>query len=200
MSITEFSITSKALKPFLTSIITSLHKGFTFLARTLFSQRKLSFMNVRMMFLLFVMAGVLMFPSCALYKEVEVQEILEVKVIEFDQDGADCEIFMTVKNPNGYKIQLTESEVDMFFEGKFLGKVELLEKIVLPKNSVSTVQMKCLADYESLQSVMGNFITILFKSEYVMEGKGFVRGKALLVSKKFPVEFREKVTRKDMGF
>jgi LEA14-like dessication related protein len=107
---------------------------------------------------------------------------------------------MTVKNPNGYKIQLTESEVDMFFEGKFLGKVELLEKIVLPKNSVSTVQMKCLADYESLQSVMGNFITILFKSEYVMEGKGFVRGKALLVSKKFPVEFREKVTRKDMGF
>ena len=107
---------------------------------------------------------------------------------------------MTVKNPNGYKIQLTESEVDLFFEGKYLGRINLLEEIQLPKKSLSTVKMKCLADYESLQSVMGNIITILFKSEYVMEGKGFVRGKALLVSKKFPVEFKEKVTREDMGF
>ncbi len=139
-------------------------------------------------------------PSCTFYKEVEVQEILEVKVIEIDKEGADCEIYMTVKNPNGYKIQLTESEVDLFFEGKYLGRINLLEEIQLPKKSLSTVKMKCLADYESLQSVMGNIITILFKSEYVMEGKGFVRGKALLVSKKFPVEFKEKVTREDMGF
>jgi LEA14-like dessication related protein len=150
-------------------------------------------------FLLF--AGMLLhFSSCTMYKEVEVQEVLEVKIIEFDTDGADCEITMTVKNPNGYKISLTESEVDLFFEGKFLGNVELTEQIVLPKRSVSTVQLKCLADYESLQSVMGNFITILFKSEYVMEGKGYVKGKALLVSKKFPVEFKEKITREDLGF
>jgi LEA14-like dessication related protein len=143
---------------------------------------------------------VMTIPSCTVYKEVEVQEVLEVKVLEFDNDGADCEIYMTVSNPNGYKIRLTESEVDLYFEGKFLGRVELLEEMILPKKSVSTVKMKCLADYESLQSVMGNIITILFKSEYVMEGKGFVRGKALMVSKKFPVEFKEKITREDMGF
>jgi LEA14-like dessication related protein len=135
-----------------------------------------------------------------MYKEVEVQEVLEVKIIEFDSDGADCEITMTVKNPNGYKISLTESAVELFFEGKFLGNVELTEQLVLPKRSLSTVKLKCLADYESLQSVMGNFITILFKSEYVMEGKGYVRGRALLVSKKFPVEFKERITRDDLGF
>jgi LEA14-like dessication related protein len=150
---------------------------------------------------IFFFAGlIMMLQSCAVYKEVEVKEILDINILEMNNDGADCEIFLNVENPNNYKITLTESEVDLFFESKFLGHVELVENLVLPKKSVSTVKMKCKADYESLQQVLGNVITLLFKTEYVMEGKGFVKGKALLVGKKFPVEFKEKISREDMGF
>lgn len=148
----------------------------------------------------FLALVVLLLPSCSLYKQVEVQQILDVQVLSFDENGADCEIYMTINNPNSYKITLTDSQVDLFFEGSPLGKVVLTENLVLPKKSVTTLKLKCLADYESLQSIFSNALALLFKTDYVMEGKGYVKGKALLVSKKVPVNFKEKLSRSDLGF
>jgi LEA14-like dessication related protein len=147
-----------------------------------------------------VLLGSFMLTSCAVYKEVEVKEVLNVEVTEFDQEGAECNVYLTIYNPNGYNIHLTESHVDLFFEGKPLGEVQLLEPVLIPKKSQSTVMMKCEAGYESMQLLMGNALSLLFKSEYQLEGKGYIRGKAMLISKKVPVSFSQKLTKKDLGF
>jgi LEA14-like dessication related protein len=149
-------------------------------------------------FLLLCCVGLL--SSCAVYKDVEVTEVLDIQVLEFDHEGAECEIFLSIYNPNPYKITLTESHVDLFFDGKSLGEVQLLEKVVIPKKAQSTISMKCEASYENLQAIMGNIITLMFQSEYVLEGNGYIRGKALLVSKDVPVVFKETLTKADLGF
>jgi LEA14-like dessication related protein len=147
-----------------------------------------------------LMICIALLSSCSVYKEVEVKEVLNVEVLSFDNNGADCDVYLSVLNPNGYKITLTESDIDLFFEGKPLGEVKLLEKIELPKNSLTTIKMKCQANVESVQGVLGNIITLLFKTEYTLEGKGYIKGKALLISKKVPVVFNEKLKKEDLGF
>ncbi len=140
------------------------------------------------------------FSSCHVYKDVEVKEILDVKILEFTNEGADCEVYVTVFNPNNYKITLTESHVDLFFEGKPLGHVQLTDQIVIPKLSQTTIMMKCIADKESLQAILGNVLALLFKTEYALEGKGYIKGKAMFISKNVPIEFSEKLSREDIGF
>jgi LEA14-like dessication related protein len=142
----------------------------------------------------------LLLQGCSVYKEVEVKEVLDVKILEFTNEGADCEVFVTVYNPNGYKITLTDSYVDLFFEGKPLGHVQLTDNIVIPKLSQTTVKMKCIADSENLQAILGNVLALLFKTEFVLEGKGYIKGKAMFISKKVPIDFSEKLSKKDIGF
>ncbi|MBX7051183.1 MAG: LEA type 2 family protein [Flavobacteriales bacterium] len=137
--------------------------------------------------------------SCRVYKEVEVKEVLDVQVLSFDEKGAECEIYLTVENPNNYKITLTETHVDLIFEGKPLGEVEVIEKTVIPKMAQSTIKLKCIASSDNIQVIAGDFFTLLFKSEFTLEGKGYIRGKALMVSKTVPVEFKENIKKEDFG-
>ncbi len=104
--------------------------------------------------------------SCTMYKDVEVKEVLDFKINEFRTDGADCEIFLTVYNPNGYKITLTESQINMMFEGKPLGEVHLKEKLVIPKKAQSTITLKCTAQFANLAELTGDLLSLLFKTEY----------------------------------
>lgn len=137
--------------------------------------------------------------SCMVYKDVEVKEVLDLRVLEFNSNGVECEIFLSVFNPNGYKITLTESQINLLFEGMQLGEVHLKEKLVIPKKAQSTIALKCEAKLENLEALTGNVISLLFKSEYLMEGNGHIRGKAMLVSKRVPVEFKKTLKKSDIG-
>lgn len=143
---------------------------------------------------------VLLLSSCDMYKDVVVEQVVDVKILSFNQDGAEFEIELLVDNPNGYKISLTQSHINLSFEGKPLGEVQLKEKIVIPKKSHSTIILKCDATFDNFQELMGSMLTLLFKSEYLLEGQGHMRGRALMVSKKVPLTFKEKISKRDMGF
>lgn len=153
---------------------------------------------MKKLFALLMVVSVL--SSCTMYKDVEVKEVLDFKINEFRTDGADCEIFLTVYNPNGYKITLTESQINMMFEGKPLGEVHLKEKLVIPKKAQSTITLKCTAQFANLTELTGDLLSLLFKTEYIMEGNGHIRGKALFVSKNVPISFKETLTKADLGF
>lgn len=147
-----------------------------------------------------VICFLLMMGSCNLYKEVEVTELTEIKIGEVTEEGVQVEIFMEVKNPNGYSVSLTKSHVDVFLEGNRLGELVLAEKIKIPKNSTSTQVLKMDADYDKLQGVLGNVLLLLFKKEFNFEAKGYVKGRALMIGKKVPVDFKETLTKEEMGF
>ncbi len=138
--------------------------------------------------------------SCTLYKEVEVKEVLDVNIANFSTDGVTGDVQISIINPNWYKVTLKECHINFTFEGKPLGSAELIDAVVIPKRTTSTQTFSIKANPEQLQIIMGNAISLLFKSEYLLEGKGYVKGKALLVAKKFPIDFKETLTKEDLGF
>ncbi len=144
--------------------------------------------------------GILLLSSCRVYKDVEVKEVLDFKLHEIRSNGADCEIYLTILNPNHYKLTLSESTIQLTLENKPLGVLHLQEPIQIPKRSINTITLKCTAEFESLTALTGDLISLLFKTKYKLEGHGYVRGKALLISKKVPVDFSETLTKEDLGF
>jgi LEA14-like dessication related protein len=150
--------------------------------------------------LLAVVFSIALFSSCKMYQEVSVNEVIDVKVNEFGQNGIKAEVYIQISNPNWYKLSLTESHIELFFEGKSIGEVQLAEKLVLPKKSVTTQTLKIDANYESIEAILANVLQLLFKSEFVLEGKGYVKGKAMFIAKKVPVEFKQQLTKDDLGF
>jgi LEA14-like dessication related protein len=137
--------------------------------------------------------------SCNLYKEVEVVEVLDVKMGEWTEDAVYADVYLQLKNPNWYKVKLTESHVQLYLDGKEIGIVELGEKLEIPKQSVTTQTMHIKADYDAMENVMGNVLSLLFKTKFVVEGKGYVKGRAFFVARKVPVEFKQDLTREDLG-
>lgn len=155
-------------------------------------------MKVKVLPTLFLLA-VLSLSSCKIYQDVDVIEVENVVFNEFDNEGAEAEVWLKIKNPNAYKVVLTDSDIDLYFEGKLLGKVQLVEKMEVPKKSLSTQVMKVEVDYDNMEDLMGNILAFLFKENFVLEAKGYVKGKALFVAKKVDINFKETLTREELG-
>jgi len=137
--------------------------------------------------------------SCNIFKDVEVKGVTEVRFLGIKDKGIEMEVYMEIDNPNAYKLRLTYSDVDLFLEGKSVGKVRLLEPVIVPKKSISVQMIKTNTSFSSLGSLLGNNLGILLKKEFEIEGKGVVTGKILFLSKKVPIGFKEKVDRKSLG-
>ncbi len=144
-------------------------------------------------------AALLSLSSCKIYQDVDVIEVENVIFNEFDNEGAEAEVWLKIKNPNAYKVVLTDSDVDLYFEGNHLGKVQLVENMVVPKKSLSTQIMKVEVEYNNMETLMGNVFTLLFKENFLLEAKGQVTGKALFVSKKVAIDFKDTLTREELG-
>jgi LEA14-like dessication related protein len=147
----------------------------------------------------FFFAALLSLSSCKIYQDVDVIEVENVVFNEFDDEGAEAEVWLKIKNPNAYKVVLTDSDIDLYFEGKLLGKVQLVENMEVPKKSLSTQVMKVEVGFDNMEELMGNILTFLFKDNFVLEAKGYVKGKALFVAKKVDINFKETLTKEELG-
>ncbi len=138
--------------------------------------------------------------SCTVYKEVEVTEVLDVKLTSFSMESMSADVFFQVNNPNWYKLKLKSGHIDLFLEGKKIAVVELDAPLVIPKKMVSTQQMKIVSSEMDAKVLLDQALTLLFKNSYELQGTGYVKGKALMIGRKVPVDFKEKLTKKDLGF
>lgn len=125
----------------------------------------------------------------------------DVRITEFGNKGMQAEVDLQLDNPNWYKVVLTGSQVELFLDGKPLGTVQLQERMIVPRKSITTQTMKVEADYDQLKDLLAHVLRLVFKRDFVLEGKGYVKGRALFVARKVPVQFREQIAREDLlGF
>jgi LEA14-like dessication related protein len=150
------------------------------------------------MFLLVAMVVVMM-PSCKLYTDVEFNGVKSTKFDRFDRQGITCSITVEIYNPNPYKISLLDSDVQLSMEGQKLGHVQLPSTAELEAESKTLLTMICVAPPESIPAIAGGAIGLIFKKDLMVEGKGTLRAKALLISKTFPVEFQQRISKEDLG-
>lgn len=150
------------------------------------------------MFILAALCMVLI-SSCKLYTDVEFKGVKSTKFGSINRQGVTCEIVVEIFNPNPYKITLLNSDVELSLEGQKLGRVELPASAVLDAETKSQLNLSCTVPSESIPAIAGSAIGLVFKKDLMLEGKGTLQAKAILISKTFPVEFKQRITKEDLG-
>lgn len=128
-------------------------------------------------------------PSCNFYKDVEVTEVKDVRIIRFDQDAVEAEVELVINNPNWFRVVLLESDVDVFINGKEVGKLQLKEKVILANKTSNTRTIVMTGDYDEISSgFLDNLLTLLFSNTAKFEVIGTMKGRALLISREVDIQ------------
>lgn len=126
--------------------------------------------------------------ACSFYKEVEVSEVKDIHVTRFDKDFVEAEVEVVINNPNWYRVLLTDSDIDVYLNGKKIGRIQLKEKIILPRKTLNTRTILMKGDYEAMESsFLESILTVLFASSSKVKVDGYMKGRAFFVSRKVDV-------------
>lgn len=141
---------------------------------------------------------VVLATSCT-FKDIELVEMNDFKIIEFSEQKAQAEVVLTLKNPNNFAVTFSKVDVDLMVNATDVGKIKLDEKIRFPKNSTTIKSFIINGDYDKIQkNLLSNAFSILLSKKINISGKGYIKGKALMVGKKVDVEFNETMNLKDL--
>lgn len=132
--------------------------------------------------------------SCIKYKDVEMVKVVDFGVKDITTAGVVFQVSMQIKNPNDYKISIVDSDLDLYVKDAKTGKVTLKDKVTLPENSNKIHHFLFKTDYKNLTSDPTTILgTLLGSNKIPIQVKGYIKAKAKGLSKKFPVEFKEKI-------
>lgn len=132
--------------------------------------------------------------SCIKYKDVEMVKVVDFGVKDITTAGVVFQVSMQIKNPNDYKISIVDSDLDLYVKDAKTGKVTLKDKVTLPENSNKIHHFLFKTDYKNLTSDPTTILGALLGSNKIpIQVKGYIKAKAKGLSKKFPVEFKEKI-------
>ena len=157
--------------------------------------RRISSLMVNMILL----AVVFSLSSCAFYKDVELVEVVDIKVVNFMPNLIEAEVTLKVDNPNWYAITLTQSDVDVYVNEKAMGKVELSEKVKIKAKSTETKTLLLKGNPDGAGDFLSNMIGLLFSNSANFQAKGHVKGRALMISREVPVDLTEAIDLNDLN-
>ena len=133
--------------------------------------------------------------SCMKYEEVEMVRVTDMGIKNITTKGVNFQVSMQIKNPNNYNIGIVGSDLDLYVKDKKAGKVTLKDKVTLEKKSNTIHHFVFETDYKDLindpTAIIGS---VLGGGKLVVHVKGHIKAKAKGIGKKFPVDFKEKVT------
>lgn len=132
--------------------------------------------------------------GCLEYKEVKVVDVTSVGIKDISAKGIVVEVSMQIKNPNKYAINIVDSDLDIYLKGNKVGKANLQEKITLPKKSNKIHRFTIKSSLKEVASgIMPLMLSLLSNSNIEIQIKGDIKARAKGISKKFPVDIKEKV-------
>lgn len=131
--------------------------------------------------------------SCLSYKQVELVDVTNIRVDRMDAKGIALRVDALVDNPNNYRIQVLDPDVDLFVNDKFIGKGILDTALVLSKNSRQVYSIPLHAELQGGALLMVLMSGVFGGNEVKLAAKGTVVGKVGLLRKRFPFVFEERV-------
>lgn len=83
----------------------------------------------------------LLFCGCGLFFLSPTVEVREVAIVGFDPGGLDCELYLTVTNPNSFSITLTGYNYDLHVYALPLAKGGAREDLVFKANGATDLRL-----------------------------------------------------------
>lgn len=138
-------------------------------------------------------AFVITLQGCVAFKDLEFKGISGYNVEQFNLKGIKLNVGIKMKNPNWFAIRASGGEIDVKANGIKLGTFKLSNAVKLPKKSDGVVQLQIESSLKNL--VGGGALSLLslttLGSKLKLEIDGFIRAKALGVSKKVKISTTE---------
>ncbi|MGV3638390.1 MAG: LEA type 2 family protein [Flavobacteriales bacterium] len=132
--------------------------------------------------------------SCTTYEQVELKDITNIQVDRMDAKGIAVRVNALVHNPNNYRIQVLDPDVDLYVNDKFIGKGILDSTLILEKNSTNVYTVPMHAELQGGALLMVLMSGVFNGNQVKLAAKGTVVGKVGLLRKRFPFEFEERVS------
>lgn len=144
----------------------------------------------------FVFSLLFTISSCASFKEPEFRGSEGIKLEKMEGKKIAFTAGIKVFNPNWFGIKIKPSNLDVFLEDQYMGKVYLEKKVKMKAKRESSLSMQLRAELED-----GAMITLLKysnKENVSVHLKGKVKGGIWFFSKKFEIDETKKISGKDL--
>ncbi len=120
--------------------------------------------------------------------------IKDVKTASISGDNMELSFNLEVNNPNGFKVVLKESDLDISINDKSLGRTFSAEKMVIKRRTTSSNPVKLSMTYRDFMAATIGGIGLLLKSEPVtFKVKGSIKGRIGWLKKNIPIETTQKI-------
>lgn len=134
--------------------------------------------------------------SCGEFKEIEVSDIEAFRIEKIDGNQVEMVVTTAISNPNSFGVTVTDADFDVTVEGINLGKTKINKNIKIDRKSTEshaiyfTLELNKLSK-AALPTLIG--FVAMGKKEVNLKIDGSIKGRAFLISKRFPVMHEEKV-------
>jgi len=127
--------------------------------------------------------------GCLSYKEVTVVEVADVEFKEMSADGITIDIHVQIDNPNNYKISVVKTNLMLSLNGAYLGKANIRNNLVLPKNSNDVHKITVNIKGSQLKKALPTLLLSALGGEIQMRINGTITAKARMLRRKIEVDF-----------
>jgi LEA14-like dessication related protein len=125
------------------------------------------------LFLLFIIVG---FTASAQLRAMVYQDVENLKIQQADNNKAIISLDIKLYNPNHYKLRLKDGDVDVFVNGNKLGKLQMQDKLEVPKQDTFLIPALLNVDLQALlpnalQLVLSNGVADITLSGSIKAGR-----------------------------
>ena len=150
--------------------------------------RKINRSNILLLLLIFI------FSSCVNYEEVSVTDVRSAKIEKVEGKKISISAEVSIHNPNTFQIKVVETDADLFIDGKFAGKANLQDAVIIPGDSHESQRITVITDLsEGNINILAIMMGTLLKDKVEIRATGSVRAKSGLLSRNIQFDETELV-------
>ena len=128
----------------------------------------------------------ILLSSCRSFKPVEVGRPSDLRVASLSGSKVNLDISVPIKNPNIYKITVSQIQADAYINNTKAGKITSNEKIRLEARSNKVHDLKLGIDFSDLLGSDLNVLDILRENRVNLSIEGTLTTRSFLYSKEVP--------------
>lgn len=131
---------------------------------------------------------IFLFSSCGKFENIEFGEPQDFKVQGFEDNHLLVNVNVPVENPTIYRIKLTNIDVRVFLNGKYIGKLLIDDNVVIKGNENRIYELPVKVRLNNLLGAA--FIMMNLKKGQSVEVKfeGTITAKTMLIKKNIEID------------
>lgn len=132
--------------------------------------------------------------SCNSYTNLEIGNIKGMQIENISSSKIKFKILIPIKNPNNFRIKITDYDLLLEINNKKFGNIKSTEKIIIPAKSDKIHELPGEIEFKGLFSSASLIIINILKSKQILlHAVGTLNVKAVMVKRKIEINETQKI-------